>query len=86
MRLAIAIMVFSSYNYSLEKVINVKVFCNLENIFYLWYLSKVAQKKRFPIFRVFPGACRGSTWKTAHTYVTGIVMNNLYNLSCLARF
>ena len=36
-------------------------FCTLENILWLWYLSKVVQRKRFTIFYVFPDACSGST-------------------------
>ena len=36
--------------------------CGLENIFCLWYLSKVAQKRDFPKYHVFLAASQESTW------------------------
>ena len=34
---------------------------NLVKISYLWYLNNVAQRKRLPIFHVFPAVCMKST-------------------------
>ena len=60
-------------------------FCNFENIFYFYYLSKVARRIRFPIFHVFPAAFRGNIRKAAFTDVARVLVNSEYKLSMSTR-